>query len=134
MKKRAYIIASIFCDSMRPLKLITILLYALCAFGLSLSDKRRSADLAFVFDAAPWWVWMLACAYVVVARFVGLFVWQGWWWTRRSTPIIGLTIWSMLFSASLHAPNFGMGLLYLVGCVIEAWLLARAFSEKALGI
>jgi hypothetical protein len=127
-------IGSIFCDSMRPLKLVTVPLYALCAVGLSMAENHGRADLILVLHVAPLWIWALMCAYISVSRYIGLFIWQGTWWTRRFAPILGITIWAMLFSASLVAPNFGMGLLYIVAAFIEVWILARAFAEKLFGV
>jgi len=143
MKHRVNTFLSILFDSMRPLKLIMLFTYILTGVALYLRADDNTSDVHLVFHVfatfglgplAHLLVWELICLYIAIARYVGLFHWQGVWYTRRTTPIFGIILWSFLFASAATAAQFGMGLLYIVCALIEVWILGRAFSENKLGI
>jgi hypothetical protein len=129
-------LASIFLDSMRPIKLITIPTSLLAAAGIyANSGTDPAGDLALLVQVLPAWAWVLMLVYIAIARFVGLFIWGGVRWTRRTTPIIGIVAWSLLFvGGAVATPMEGMSILYLIPMVIETWILARALIEDEYGI
>jgi hypothetical protein len=125
---------SIFCDSTRPLKLIMMVSYLITAIALYMRADDASGDARYIFEVMDVWYWEAICLYIATARYVGLFWWKGHPLTRRTTPILGIILWSFLFTSAVTATQFGFGLLYLVCAFIEVWILARAFAEKQLGI
>jgi hypothetical protein len=134
MKRHLQILASIFCDSMRPMKLVMMTTYLVTIFALQLRSDDAGNDMQMLFEIAPVWVWQLVCFYIFVARYVRLFWWVGFSLTRRTTPVMAMAFWSFLFSSAIVAVDFGMALLYIVCALIETWILARAFAENKLGV
>ena len=121
---------SIYWDSTRPMRLVTILLYPLAAFGIYLSHIAADTDADLMLHIAPWWVWALMVGYVFTARVVGLFFWHGIVATRKTTPIVGVIFWSMLLASNLtHPDTLAFGTLYGVAAIIEGWILSRAWLE-----
>lgn len=119
----------IFYDSLRPLKLVTVLLYGIISISFYLRSEGHT-DAELITRMAPWWFWSMASAAVCIVRICGLVYGQGHFFTRATIPAIGIVFWSMLFAAALNAQHFGFGLLYLVCAFMEAWFLARAIIEK----
>ena len=123
----------IFFDSLRPLKLLSIALYLLAGVGIFLRQKDASGDVHLLLHIAPLFCWATMFLFMCVSRFLGLFYPQsGTVLTRRVTPVVGIVLWSYMFAASLVAPDFGMGLLYLVAASIEVWILARSITDESL--
>jgi hypothetical protein len=126
----------ILCDSMRPVRFISLWVYILVAgsFCHAGYNTKYSDELQVLFNAFPWWVWACLSTYVAIARFIGLFVWEGKWYTRRITPVIGMVVWAFLFTgAGILTPIDGMALLYFIPMGMEVWILGRAFAEGFIG-
>lgn len=125
-------VAGIFYDSLRPLKLVTILLYGILTFSFYLRSDGET-DVALMTKMAPWWIWSSVSAFVTILRIIGLAYSQGPFLTRVIVPVFGIVFWCMLLAAAFEAQHFGFGLLYIVCAFIEAWFLARAIVEKRAG-
>lgn len=126
----------ILCEPMRPVRFISLWVYILVAasFCHTGTSPEHSDDLNILLNTAPWWFWSGLASYVAIARFCGLFVWVGVIYTRRTTPIVGMTVWAYLFTGSaILTPIDGMALLYLIPAAMEVWILGRAFTEDSLG-
>lgn len=129
-------VRSLYWDSLRPLKVITLLMYPLAALGLYWSWAKDMADARLMFtlvdapDYCHLWVWSFAIAYVAVARFIGLFVWHGNAFTARTTPIVGVVFWSMLAASNFAIPSqLAFGPMFLIPACMEGWILSRAWME-----
>jgi hypothetical protein len=118
--------------------MLTIVMYPLAVLGLYLAWAKGIPDVQWMFRTFPCpeychaLLWGLLIAYVTVARFVGLFMFEGWRWTRRTTPMIGIAFWSSLLASNLHSPDtLAFGTLYGVAALLETWILSRAWLETA---
>lgn len=126
----------ILCDSMRPVRFISMWVYILVAASFCHAgyNPDHSTELDVLLNTVPWWVWSGMATYVAIARFCGLFVWKGVIYTRRTTPVIGMTVWAFLFTgAGILTDIDGMAALYLIPMGMEVWILGRAFTEDTLG-
>ena len=122
---------SIFWDSTRPVKFLTLFLYPLASIGMYLAHLMKDGDASLMLGFLPWWAWSVVALYISVARFVGLFFWFGIPATRRTTPILGVIFWSMLLASAIeHIDTFAFGTLYGVCALLEGWLLSRAWMEN----
>jgi hypothetical protein len=123
-------LTSIYWDSTRPLKLLTLFLYPLAAFGMYLSSFNENGDTHLLMRLAPWWVWALMVSYVWCARLVWLIWWEGLKWTRRTTPFFGICFWSFLLASNLQRPEtLAFGTMYGICALLEGWILSRAWME-----
>ena len=121
---------SMYWDSIRPIKFLTMLLYPLAALGMWLDNRDVHGDQHLLFEIAPWWAWSLGLTYIFIARFVGIFFWEGLTVTRRTTPILGVFFWSMMLASNLqHPETLAFGTLYGVAALLEGWILSRAWME-----
>ena len=130
---------SVYWDSTRPTKMLTIFMYPLAAIGLYMAWHKGTPDVQWMlhivddFSAGLHaFVWGLLVLYVFVARVVGVFVFRGFKWTLRTTPMIGIAFWSCLLASNLHDTNtLAFGTLYGVAALLETWILSRAWLETA---
>jgi len=118
-----------FFDSLRPLKLVMVSLYAvLCISFYFRRDGVSDAELLMRW--VPWYFWSFGCFATAVIRGYGLFKHQGPFYMRIGTPVAGAAFWSLLLGAALTAENFGFSLMYIVCASIEVWIGARALTDK----
>jgi hypothetical protein len=113
-------------------------MYPLAMLGLYFAWDKGIPDVQWMFHTMPCpeychaLVWGLLIAYVWVARIVGLFIFEGWKWTRRTTPMLGIAFWSSLLASNLQSPDtLAFGTLYGVAALLETWILSRAWLETA---
>lgn len=127
----------IYWESTAPIRLLTILMYPLAMLGLYYSYLSDASDMEWAFHllsgvpeychALFWGLWVL---YIWIARLVGVFVFKGWKWTLRTTPMLGVIFWSMLLASNLHdTATLAFGTLFGVCALIETWILSRAWLE-----
>jgi hypothetical protein len=122
---------SLYWESTRSVRFITILMCLLGALGIWARSDTTQGDMHLVFHLAPWWAWSGGLLVVAVHRYwclwrsavccadcletiPGIFVCVG-----------AIFIWSTLLVSSAIATDFGLALMILVCCFIEAWLLSR---------
>lgn len=113
-----------------PTKFWSIWICLLASVGMYMRRDDPQGDIHLLISIAPWWAWMLLLAYIGVSRVVGLFWWRGNLFTKVATPLVCIVVWSLFFAAGVTAPNFGLGLLFLVPAFQEAWLLGRVVFEE----
>ena len=126
-------------ESTTPIRILTILMYPLAMLGLYWAWKQGSSDMDWMFHllekkGVPEYChalfWGLLIAYVWCARVLGVFVFDGYKWTLRTTPILGIAFWSMLLASNLHdADTLAFGTLYGICALIETWILSRNWLE-----
>lgn len=126
----------IYWDSTRPIKLLTCFMYPLAAIGLYLAWAKGMPDVQWMLHITPAspavhaLVWGLLVLYVFVARMVGVFIFRGYKWTLRTTPMVGIAFWSCLLASNLHdMETLAFGTLYGVAALLETWILSRAWLE-----
>lgn len=101
------------------------------AVGIWARSGGNHGDMRLVFQLAPWWVWSGGLMIVALHRY---------WCLWRSAVccmdcletkpgiavcILAIFIWATLLTSSAIADNFGLALMIVVCCLIEAWLLSR---------
>ena len=126
-------------DETRPIRILTILVYPLALLGLYWSWKDGASDVEWMFHllthkGVPEYChvlfWGSLVTYVWIARIVGVFIFEGWKWTLRTTPMLGIIFWSMLLASNLHdMSTLAFGTLYGVVALLETWLLSRNWLE-----
>lgn len=128
-------LVSLFWESTRSVRLITVLVSVLGAIGIYLRSRNPSGDVGLLLQVAPWWVWSSALLYVAAKRY-----WCLWWSEGCSTVcekalqamitcLIAITVWSMLLASAVIVSDFGLSLMILVCNFCETWLLARVFAQ-----
>jgi hypothetical protein len=128
----------IFWESPDPLKLLTLVMYPLAAYGLYRAYATSAPDVHWMFHivrSAPAFchaiVWGALILYMGLARYIGLFFWEGTRFTQCATPILGVLFWAALLASSLaDADHLAFGLLYAVAAAMEMWILSRAWLEN----
>lgn len=76
--------------------------------------------------------WGLIVTYIFIARVLGLFFMEGYKWTLRTTPMLGVIFWSCLLASNLHnADSLAFGPMFGLCALIETWLLSRNWLETA---
>lgn len=123
----------ILVDSLRPVRLMTMPLMLFAILGLWLGAKTDS-ELAFLYSVAPWYCWAGCFGYTLFMRGAGLFYWP---WASRvvpSTSVIGILLWSTIFTSAAIIDKFdGMEILYLLPAILETLILARQIGIKEHG-
>jgi hypothetical protein len=104
----------------------------LAGLGMSLRSGAPSPDMQLLFDIAPWLVWSVLLWTTSASRLIAILFGKGNLLLRISTPLLGLLIWVFFFTANAIAPNFGLGLLFLIPAIQEAWILSRVFYDERL--
>jgi hypothetical protein len=89
-------------------------------------------DTDLLIDLMPGWAWMLLLVYMMATRTITILWRSGTVWTRIITPLLSICVWGFFFSAQFVAPNFGLGLLFLVPALQETWILSRVFWDEEL--
>lgn len=131
------LLVGVYRSDIRALKALTLVLYPLSAIGIYFSWRDHATDTALMFSVvnAPDYChalfWGVAVMFLTVSRFVGLFVWQGTYWTRRLTPVIGVVFWSLLLGSNLaDRGTLVFGFMFVVPALMETWIVSRAWQEK----
>ncbi len=129
---------SLYWESTRSVRFITILVCLLGALGMWARSDSKGGDLHLMFALAPWWAWTSGLLLVAAQRYFCL--WRSA--VCRSdcletipgalTCVVAIFIWSTFLASSAIASDFGMALMVLVCCFIEAWLLSRHVQHLAL--
>jgi hypothetical protein len=122
---------SLYWESTRSVRFVTILVCLLGALGMWARSDSTSGDMHLMFALAPWWVWASGLLLVAVQRYYCL--WRSAVCRRDCmetmpgalTCVVSIFIWSTFLASSAIASDFGMALMVLVCCFIEAWLLSR---------
>lgn len=122
-------------DSVRPIKLFTIPMMLLAALGLFLQrNEVGGSDVLFLYTIAPWWVWCGLFSYTLFMRCMGLFYWPWAHYVVPSTSVIGIFVWSAIFTSGAVVGHFdGMDLLYVLPALLETLILARQIGTKEHG-
>ena len=120
-------LTSLYWDSLRPVKFLTIPLYAFCAIGMVMRRTHPEPDLVLLFNVMCWQAWTIMCFSLCAGRLCGLFFWGGNTFTKYLMTGMGIFVWSMLFASS--SSPWGMGSLYLVAATFEAWIMARVLHK-----
>lgn len=122
---------SLYWESTRSARFITIIVCVLGAMGMWTRSDSKGGDLHLMYALAPWWVWVSGLLMVAAQRYYCL------WRSAvcgtdclETIPgalvcIASIFIWSTFLVSSAIASDFGMALMVLVCCFIEAWLLSR---------
>lgn len=117
----------------QPTKYWSIWVALFAAMGLMLrSGSNGHPDTDLLIDLMPGWAWILLLVYMIATRTITILWWSGTVWTRILTPLLSICIWGFFFSAQFVAPNFGLGLLFLVPALQETWILSRVFWDEEL--
>jgi hypothetical protein len=128
----------VFWESTAPMRVLTILMYPVAAFGLWAAWVKQTPDSHLMYHLLPGvpdfchaWLWGLVVAYIFIARVIGIFIWEGKRFTRRTTPMFGVIFWSMLLASSAadHA-NMAFAPLFGIAALVECWILSRAWLES----
>lgn len=130
-------IVSVYWESTRPLRFLTIPVGLLATIGIFLRANSPTDDMALVMGLAPWYVWASILLTGALFRLYGL-IYPEENCLRNDTCacirssgsiVVGIgniIVWSVLFVSSSLAKDFGLGLLLIIPCIIEVWLLSRA--------
>lgn len=125
----------LFWESTRSVRFVTVLVSLLGALGVYLRNDDRSGDVHLLLHTAPWWVWSGALSAIALHRY-----WCLWWSAvchsecLETIPgalasAVAIFVWSMLLASAAVASDFGLGLMILVCCVCETWLLSRHWLQ-----
>ena len=130
VQRIAYVLAS----DLTGLRFITLPLYLIAAIGFVLqvgSDVEH--EINYLLGLAPWYVWTFGFSSVCIVRSIGMFTdfqinYTNYW--RVGTAFVGIVMWGFtLASISKSGSINSMNILYSVPCLIEMWLLGRAFDK-----
>lgn len=117
----------------QPTKYWAIWVALFAAMGLMLrAGDSGHPDTDLLIDLMPGWAWMLLLVYMMATRTITILWRSGTVWTRIITPLLSICVWGFFFSAQFVAPNFGLGLLFLVPALQETWILSRVFWDEEL--
>ena len=117
----------------QPTKYWSIWVALFAAMGLMLrAGDSGHPDTDLLIDLMPGWAWMLLLVYMMATRTITILWRSGTVWTRIITPLLSICVWGFFFSAQFVAPNFGLGLLFLVPALQETWILSRVFWDEEL--
>ena len=124
-----------FKDTMRPVKVISIVASWLCSLGLmsmAVPGHINEASMALAEAAAPLWFWGLLIWGVCLERIFNLLTPFNNKYAELVTPFAAVWVWFVLFlSALLDTSDSGhMFVLYLVPTLIEFWVLGRVFFDE----
>ena len=128
---------NIYWESTRPLRFLTILTGTLASIGMYLRSGSPSEDMALLNTLAPWYLWSSILMLVSIFRLYVLLVPENSFkrielcmyirsFGGLLAGVCGIVIWSILFVSFSIAKDFGLGLLLLIPCIIEVWLLSRS--------
>lgn len=125
------ILRSLYWESTRSVRFVTILVCLLGALGMLARRASTGGDLHLMFAMAPWWIWASGLLLVSMQRYYCL--WRSAVCNADCletvpgalTCVVAIFIWSTFLASSAIASDFGMALMVLVCCFIEAWLLSR---------
>lgn len=114
-------------DSLRPVKLITVLLGIFAGFGLSMHPDEH--EIHFLLSIMPVFMWTGLYLFQSLTRCVRMF-------TRVTNKIFiytesafGVWLWVMIFSSCMFAGEYGMNFLYIVPILMETWILGRSIYD-----
>lgn len=127
----------LYWESTGPTRFTTVLLYPFAAFGLMRAYQLEDPSTDWMFhlvsgvpESCHALAWGLLVAYVFCARVLGLWVFNGYRWTLRTTPLLGCAFWlALLTSNVVDTERLAFGLLYGVAAALEAWILSRNWQE-----
>lgn len=122
---------SLYWESTRSARFITILICILGALGIWARRDSALGDFHLVLHLAPWWAWSGGLLTVALHRYWCL--WRSALCCADCLQTIpgificigAIFIWATLLASSAIATDFGLALMLLVCCFIEAWLLSR---------
>jgi len=115
-----------------PTKYWSIWVAVFAAAGMWLRADDATGDMHLLVHLLPWWAWTFLLTYVAITRSITILWWNGTVWTRLLTPLFSIFLWGFFFASQFVAPNFGLGLLFLVPALQETWILSRVFYDERL--
>lgn len=116
----------------QPTKFWSIWVALLASIGMLLKANDPSTDINLLLHLFPWWFWSIALAYMAVSRAIAVMWWNGTVATRIFTPLLSIVVWGLFLAAQKVAPQFGLGLLFIVPAFQEVWILSRVFWDERL--
>jgi hypothetical protein len=123
---------SLYWESTRSVRFITILVNLLGGIGIwARRAGEPQGDFFLILHLAPWWAWSGMLFAVAVHRYWCL--WKSALCCNDCIETVpgmficigAIFVWATLFTSSAIATDFGLALMLLVCCFIEAWLLSR---------
>lgn len=124
---------SILFDSLRPLKLISILLslIAAIAIGFRLTNDPNN-NLTFLSQVMPDIYWIVLFLVHMVIRYVNLFteVTRYMKYSCNLVSSLGIWLWSMMFvGGAMLTPVETTSVMFLVVVFVEVWILSRTIID-----
>jgi hypothetical protein len=136
MKNTYRSLRHLYWESTGPTRALTLVMYPAAVYGLMRAFAINAKDTDWMFHLLPMdkglhaLMWGLLITYVWIARLFGLFYMDGYKWTLRTTPLIGVSFWlALLVSNILNPGSLAFGFLYTVPVLMEAWILSRNWLE-----
>lgn len=129
-------LVSLFWESTRSVRFLTILVSLLGALGVYLRRDSGHGDMHLFLQTLPWYCWSGTLTLVALDR------WWCLWYSSKCEEVCAedslvlitctaaLYVWGMLLMSAILSTDFGLSLLLIVCIVIEFWLLARVFAER----
>lgn len=126
---------SLYWESTRSARFITIVVSALGAIGVFLRRDSANGDMGMVFELFPWWVWSMSLLIVSTHRYWCL------WRSAICGPdcletkpgvlvsVIAIFVWAVFLTSSAASSDFGLALMLLVCIGLECWLLSRHIQQ-----
>lgn len=114
-------------DSMRPVKLITIVLGIFAGMGFSAHPDEQ--EIYFLVSIMPLFIWAGIFLVVSVSRFIRMFTRVQHTAFIYVESAVSIWLWVMIFSSCIMSGARGMILLYIIPVLIESWLLGRSIFD-----
>lgn len=135
--KRKNPIVSIYWESTRPLRLLTIPVGILTSLGIYLKSDNPLDNVTLINSVAPWYVWASILLSISLYRLYVLIVPEstcdsGWTCLYARSVlgmiggVLGIIIWSIISVSSIAAMGAGLNVVLIVFSIIEVWILSRA--------
>jgi hypothetical protein len=142
-KRVRHPLVTLYWESTKSLRFISIPVSILAAIGISLRTHTPQGDIALMLELAPWYVYSIMLTITGLFRLYGLIYPKydcleiGPCTCARSVgsiiiSVFSIIVWSILFVSSAIAVDFGLGLLLIIPCMIEVWLLSRAIVSYSI--
>lgn len=136
MPRRLFImnrLLSILGDSLRPLKLVSILMSIIAAIAIMLHRTNDPHDdMALLTQIMPDIYWIILFLGHALIRYVHLFTSYAkvLKYSCHVAASMGIWLWSMMFvGGALMTPMEAMTLLYGTIIIVEVWILVRAITD-----
>lgn len=121
------IVSIIAYDSLRPVKLVTILLGIFAGIGFSFGPDP--SEIRFLLTIMPLVTWTCLYLTLSVTRFIRMVTRIKNKFLIYAESSFGVWLWVMIFTSCMLSGEWGLNVLYIVPILMETWILGRSIYD-----